>query len=77
MFKLEVTEIGDSLGIIVPKEVLDQFNVRVGDFLFLTESRDGVQIKPCDPEFEEDMELARTRKFMREHRDALRELAKS
>jgi len=75
MFKLEVTEIGDSLGIVLPKEVLDQFNVRVGDFLFLTESSDGIQITPCDSAFEEEMKLAR--KFMRAHRDALRELAES
>jgi len=45
-----------------------------GDSVFLTESVDGFRITPYDPQFEEQMSLAR--KFMRDRRDALRELAK-
>jgi hypothetical protein len=48
--------------------------VAKGDSVFLTESPDGVRITPYSPEFEEQMALAR--KFMRERRDVLRELAK-
>jgi putative addiction module antidote len=72
--KLKVTTVGSSAGIVLPKEILTKLKVVKGDFIFLTESPDGFRITPYDPEFEEDMALAR--KFMRERRDLLRELAK-
>lgn len=71
--KLKVTTVGSSAGIVLPKEILTKLKVVKGDFIFLTESPDGFRITPYDPEFEEDMALAR--KFMRERRDLLRELA--
>jgi putative addiction module antidote len=58
----------------LPKEALARLKVVKGDSVFLTESVDGFRITPYDPEFEEQMTLAR--KFMRDRRDALRELAK-
>jgi putative addiction module antidote len=72
--KLKVTTVGSSAGVVLPKEVLAKLRVVKGDSVFLTESPDGFRITPYDPEFEEDMALAR--KFMRERRDLLRELAK-
>lgn len=74
MVKLKITTIGSSAGIILPKEVLLRLKVAKGDSVFLTESPDGVRITPYDPEFEEQMALAR--RFMRERRDVLRELSK-
>jgi putative addiction module antidote len=74
MVKLKLTTVGSSTGLILPKEVLSRLNVVKGDSVFLTESPDGVRITPYNPEFEEQMTLAR--KFMRERRDVLRELAK-
>jgi putative addiction module antidote len=74
MTKLKVTTVGSSAGIILPKEVLARLKVSKGDSLFLTESPDGFRLTPYDPEFEEDMELAR--QVMRKRRDLLRELAK-
>jgi putative addiction module antidote len=74
MTKLKVTTIGSSAGVVLPKEVLARLKVSKGDSLYLTESPDGFRITPYDPEFEEDMALAR--KVMRERRDLLRELAK-
>jgi putative addiction module antidote len=74
MVKLKVTTIGSSAGIVLPKEVLSRLKIEKGDSVFLTESPDGVRITPYNPEFEEQMSLAR--KFMRENRDVLRELAK-
>jgi hypothetical protein len=53
---------------------LARLKVAKGDTVFLTESSDGFRITPYDPEFEDQMALAR--KFMRERRDALRELAR-
>jgi len=74
MNKVKVTTVGSSAGIVLPKEVLARLKVSKGDFLFLTESPDGFRITPYDPEFEEDMILAR--RVMRKRRDLLRELAK-
>jgi putative addiction module antidote len=74
MTKLKITTIGSSAGIVLPKEVLARLRVAKGDSIFLTESPEGFRITSYDPSFEEQMTLAR--KFMRKHRDALRELAK-
>jgi putative addiction module antidote len=59
---------------VLPKEALALLKVAKGDSVFLTESPDGLRITPYDPEFEEDMGLAR--QVMRKRRDLLRELAK-
>jgi putative addiction module antidote len=74
MIRLKVIKIGNSAGIVLPAEALALLKVRKGDSVFLTESPDGFRVTPYDPEFEEDMTLAR--KFMRERRNLLRELAK-
>lgn len=74
MVKLKLTTIGSSTGLILPKEILGRMKVAKGDTLYLTESPDGYRISPYDPDFEEDMILAR--KVMRKRRDVLRELAK-
>ncbi len=74
MVKLKLTQVGSSTGLVLPKEVLTRLKVVKGDALYLTESPDGFRITPYDPEFEEDMAIAR--KVMRDNRDALRELAK-
>ena len=74
MVKLKVTTIGSSAGIVLPKEVLTRLKLAKGDSVFLTESPDGVRLTPYNPDFEEQMSLAR--KFMRENRDVLRELAR-
>ena len=73
--KLEITTLGDSAGIVFPKEVLASLGIQVGDCIFLTECPDGFRITRYDPEFGEEMALAR--KLMRERRNLLRELAKS
>jgi len=74
MVKLKVTTIGSSAGIVLPKDVLSRLRVAKGDTVFLTESPDGFRITSYDPEFEEDMTIARI--VMRKRRNLLRELAK-
>jgi putative addiction module antidote len=74
MLKLKVTGLGSSTAVVLTKEALARLKVKKGDFLYLTESPDGFRITPYDPQFEQQMTLAR--KFMSERRDALRELAK-
>ncbi|MFD1894687.1 AbrB/MazE/SpoVT family DNA-binding domain-containing protein [Ottowia beijingensis] len=71
---LKVTQIGNSVGVILPKEVLARLKVGKGDSLFVTDLPDGVALRPYDAEFAEAMEAAR--EIMKEYRDVLRELAK-
>jgi len=74
MTALKVTQIGNSLGLILPKELLGRLKLEKGDTVHLTESPDGVRLTPHDPAFEAQMEVAR--KVMKKRRAALRELAK-
>ena len=74
MSKLKLTAIGDSTGIILPKEVLERLKVREGDIQLFTGAPDGFRITPYDPKFERQMESAE--KIMRERRDLLRELSR-
>ena len=71
---LKLTTIGNSVGAIFSKEVLQKLKVDKGDTLFLTESPDGFRLTPYNPEFEAQMDTARV--IMKKRRNALRELAK-
>lgn len=71
---LKITKIGNSAGIVLPKEVLAQLRAAIGDTLYLSESPDGVRLTASDPDFEAKMEAAEA--IMREDRDILRVLAK-
>ncbi len=71
---LKLTQIGNSVGVILPKEILARLKVGKGDSLFVTDLPDGVALRPYDAEFAEQMELAR--EIMRKRRNVLRELAK-
>jgi putative addiction module antidote len=71
---VKIIDIGNSQGVILPKEALARLNVRKGDLLYLTEGPDGIQLAKYDDEFAAQMEAAR--EIMRENRDVLRELAK-
>ncbi len=72
--KLKVTQIGSSVGVVLPKEALARLKVDKGDSLYLTEAPDGYRVTPYDPEFERIMTSAR--KMSRRYRNSLRELAK-
>ncbi|MEW6493308.1 MAG: AbrB/MazE/SpoVT family DNA-binding domain-containing protein [Cyanobacteriota bacterium] len=74
MYTLKIHKIGDSLGITLPQEVLQQLNVGEGDEVCLTETAEGVQITVCNPEFEKAMKAYR--KVSQKYKNALRELAK-
>ncbi len=74
MHTLKLTQIGNSVGVILPKELLARLKLEKGDALYLTESADGVRLTPHDPQFEAQMKAAR--QVMRSRRNALRELAK-
>ena len=72
--KLKITPIGNSFGVILPKEALAKLKLTGGDAVFLTETPDGYRITPYDPEFEAQMNAAK--QVMKKRRNALRELAK-
>ncbi|MBC7637902.1 MAG: AbrB/MazE/SpoVT family DNA-binding domain-containing protein [Acetobacteraceae bacterium] len=74
MHMLKITAIGNSVGVILPKEVLARLQVEKGDMLSVVETPDGVRLTAYDPTFETQMEAAR--KIMKDRRAALRELAK-
>ena len=75
MSALKLTQIGNSVGVILPKEVLASMNVGKGDTVYLTQvASGGFTLTPYDEEFERQMEAAR--RIMKKRRNVLRELAK-
>lgn len=73
--KLEVKKIGNSTGLILPKELLARLSFAQGDWVTVTEMADGsLQIRRTDPIFDKGMEIAE--KAMKTYRNALSELAK-
>lgn len=73
MTTLKIKTIGNSVGVILPKEILAQLRVDKGDTLYVTTTKDGVTLRPYDEKFARHMETAEI--VMRENRDALRKLA--
>jgi putative addiction module antidote len=73
MIKLKVTKIGDSVGVIFPKELMDKLNIKDGDALYLVETPDGFEVKSDDAELMQQMEVAE--EVMREDHDVLSKLA--
>lgn len=74
MHALKLTQIGNSVGVVLPKEILARLKLEKGDTVFLTDSPDGYTITPYDPALAEQLEAGR--EFMREFRDTFHELAK-
>ncbi len=74
MSALKLTQIGNSVGVILPKEVLARLKVEKGDTLFLSDAANGVTLSTYDPEFEAQMTAAR--RIMKKRRAVLHELAK-
>lgn len=70
---VKITTIGNSVGIILPKEVLLKLNVAKGDSLYLMDTPEGVTLSPYDQDFAEEMEAAK--RVMKKNRDVLRRLA--
>lgn len=73
MTSLKLTSIGNSVGVILPKEILAKLRVGKGDMLYATETKEGIQLMPYDAEFARQMEIAE--RIMRDKRDLLKKLA--
>ena len=74
MFRLKLTQIGNSLGVILPKEVVARLKLGKGDEILIVETAEGYQIAAHKSVFDAQMKIAR--KIMSRRRAALRELAK-
>lgn len=70
---LKLTTIGNSTGVVLPKEILQRLRVDRGDTLYVTETPTGIELTPYNPEFAAQIEVAE--RVMREDRDVLRKLA--
>ncbi len=74
MAALKLTSIGNSVGVILPKELLVMLGVQKGDTLFAVETPEGVRLSVSDPDYEAQMVVAR--RLMKKWRNVLAELAK-
>ncbi len=72
MQSLKITTIGNSSGIILPKEILERLRVEKGDTLYAIETPNGIELTPFNPQFAKQMDVAE--RVMREDRDVLRKL---
>lgn len=70
---LKVTAIGNSLGVILPKELVAQLRVQKGDHLHVLVTPRGIELSPFDPALDEQLEVGRS--VMRRYRSTLRKLA--
>lgn len=71
--KLKITAIGNSAGVILPKELLARLRLDKGDELYALETPDGIRLTAFDPELAAQMEVAE--QVMRQDRTVLHKLA--
>lgn len=73
MTTLRITQVGDSTGVVLPREMLERLRVGEGDLLHVVETVAGFELTPYDPEYAEQIEIAE--QVMREDHEVLRKLA--
>ena len=73
--KIKITTVGNSAGIVLPKELLARLRRGKGDELYATELPDGIKLTPYDHKVAKQMEVAE--RVMRKDRNVLRKLANS
>ena len=73
-FSLKLAQIGNSMGLILPKEAVAVLRAEKGDAITATETPTGLSLSVYDPEIERQIEAGRA--VMHEYRDTLRALAK-
>ena len=74
MHVLKLTQIGNSVGVILPKEALSRLKLTKGETVFLTETPDDYALTPYDLALEEEITAGRV--FMHDFRDTFHQLAK-
>lgn len=71
---LKLRKIGNSVGVVLPKEVLAALDAKEGDEVSVTETPNGIQLNKPDTEFEEHMKLVED--IMKRYPNTLRALSK-
>ena len=71
---LKLTTVGNSIGVVLPKELLSKLRVDKGDTLYVVETPDGIELTAYRPDFATQMDAAET--IMRKNKDVLRKLAR-
>lgn len=73
--KLKITTVGNSAGVVLPKELLARLRLDKGDALYVTELPDGIKLQAYDPAFAAQMEVAE--RVMRKRRTLLHKLSEN
>ena len=74
MLKVKVTAVGNSMGILLPKEALSRLKAERGDTLYLVEGPDGYTLTPYQQDFEQQLMAAQS--LMKRYKNTLRQLPK-
>ena len=74
MLKVKVTAVGNSMGILLPKEALSRLKAERGDTLYLVEGPEGYTLTPYQQDFEQQLMAAQS--LMKRYENTLRQLAK-
>ena len=74
MLKVKVTSVGNSMGILLPKEALSKMKATKGDTLYLVEGPEGYTLTPYQQDFDSQIDAAE--EIMKRYKNTLRELAK-
>ena len=74
VLQLKLRKVGNSIGVVLPKEALAHLNADDGDAIYLTDTDDGFRITANNPEFARKLKIAEN--LSRRYRNALKELAK-
>lgn len=74
MTALKLTAIGASTGVVISEELLARLKVGKGDALYAVETPEGYLLTPYDPAIPEEIKLGE--RFMKQHRDTFKALAK-
>jgi putative addiction module antidote len=73
MYELKLSKIGNSIGIILSKELLTRLRLNEGDKLFAVETSQGIELTPYDPAFAKAMSI--TDKLIQKNKNVLKKLA--
>ena len=69
---LKLTAVGNSIGLILPKEILVRLRVGKGDALYVIETSGGIELTPYRPDFAQQLDVSE--EVMRENRDVSKKL---
>jgi putative addiction module antidote len=70
----KIRKVGNSLGVILPKQIIDELHLKTGDKVDIVRKGSNLELRPIDPEFEDWAEAYRT--VNTDYKDVLKELAK-